>query len=284
LAVDLWTKEFTMILPGKRHSRWVLVVSVCVAAAGVACRETEPPRTHYADLGTDETLLLPAPSPPYALSKVTDAKAEWHAVADRGAKEEAPAADEDDEAEEGLSTAETEAEIRELIQQYNETAAEGDVEGLLEYYVPDQQDALKPLLETEVAIGKKATELSDALKAKLPDAEQQIESALGRIDGASGSVFVIESLTVVSDTEVTVQVPTSALNPTCRFVVSDDEWFIDLQSADAGTIKPGLDSVLGQLTGWLASVSSGDIPAEDVLAQIEAAQADDAEGAPAETD
>jgi len=277
-----------MILRAERHKMLSAIVFMCVTLSGVGCRDTDPPPTYYGDLGTDGTLLLPVPSPQYAISKVDDAQADWHPVAKPGERVEEEAEEEDvDESEDETSTTETEAEIRELIEAYNELAAERSMDDLLEYYVPEQQETLRPLLETSFNIAEKVAELADALTAKLPDAEERIRAALAGAGGSPSGVLVVESLNVVSDTEVTGPLAAGGLAPTCRFVVSDEEWFIEMPQADAAKTKSELDAVLARFSGWVESLSSGGVSAEELLVQIEAASAEapaDAEGAPAAED
>ena len=284
-----------MILRAERYAVLSAVVFLCVALSGVGCRDTDPPVTHYGDLGTDGTLLLPVRSPPYAISKVDDAQADWHPVTDPDEQVEEEEEDAD-ESEDETSTTETEAEIRELIEAYNEVAAERSMDDVLEYYLPEQQETLRPLLETSFNMAGKAAELAEALIQKLPDAEERIRAALAGVEGHASGVLVVESLSVVSDTEVMGPLAAGGLAPTCRFVVSDDEWFIEMPQADAGKTKPELDAALARFGGWLESLSSGGVSAEELLVQIEAASAKDAadadeapgveetEGGPSETD
>ena len=271
-----------MIVPWKHCSAArVASVSVVVALAGAACRDTDPPPTHYRDLGTDGTLLLPVSPPPYAISKVQNARADWYPFTEPSEMEaEARPGDDEDEA----WKTEVEAEIRELIEQYNETASDRNVEDLLEYHVSEQSEALKPLLETSFSIAAKVTELGDGLREKLPDAADRIAGALAGFGDPSGDVFVVESLSVVSDTEVTAKLPGGGLSPTCRFVVVEDEWYIDMAGVDTERTKPALDAALAGFDGWLQKLTSGELTAEDVLVQIEAAAARSSDMGSAETD
>ena len=137
-----------------------LVLGVATACS---CRDTDPPRPHNRDLGNDETILLPLSSPRKD-PDLKDGEAEWHSFREVLPGEAADTADGGGE----LPAEEIEAEIRDVIDAYNELVAEGDVEELLKFFVEDQGEVIAPYLEVGLAVSKKLAETRAALEERLP--------------------------------------------------------------------------------------------------------------------
>ena len=263
----------------RSRCRWFacLVGSIVLALPG--CRDTEPTPSHYRDLGDGGRILLPGGSPWYEVRTERRSSAEW--VPFREPDFEAVA--EGTETPRGPATSGTgapaargaeriEAEIRDLIDEYNEIAAEGDFEELLEYHVEAQQDAIKAMFDAAVAMMEKLEALRAAFKEKLPDEAQRIDAVVDLLTRSAGSIdLVIDSLTVVSNTEVMGKPPAGSPQPTCRFKLVDDEWYVETPDLpDFSQLKPQIDMLLATFDGWIQGVESGQLPAAALLQQVEA--------------
>ena len=165
----------------------------------IGCRDSDPPRTHYRDLGPEGTLLRPAGSPKYAITDPRTPTADWYPFRDPTEEAEEPA-DEDSGGE--AWKAEIEAELRELIADYNALAADKDIEELLAYHSEEQQEELKPIIEAGFTLAERLPQLAAAFEEKLPDHTERITSALARLGDPAGKTLSVESITVVDDTHV----------------------------------------------------------------------------------
>jgi len=194
----------------------LLAVLSCVVLMTAACRDTEPPAPHARDLGTEGQTLLPTGSE-WRDTAVAKGNAEWHPFRVPGAGDE-PASGAGVEAE--TNTAEIEAEIRDVVEEYNGFVADGTIEDLLEFYVPDQHEALQPWLEAASTMEEKFAALRSGLSEKMPDAGERIASAFTKLEGSSMHELTVDKLTVVSDTNVTATVGGGAM--TYRFVDPSD--------------------------------------------------------------
>lgn len=255
----------------RRRSRWTWLILGLVAAGNIGCRDSDPPRPHYRDVGTGGTVLLPVPPPKYVITDPNAGTADWHPFRDPSEEPPEPeAVDEDEESGGEASTEEIEAEIRELIADYNAIAADKDIEELLGYHLEEQQEALKPVLEAGFALLEKLPELASALEAKLPDRADRIAEVLAQLGDPGGDVLSVESLTVDDDTTVTAKLSGGVVGSSCRFVLIEDEWFVEMPDAvDYAVMKTVLEAARAGCDGWLAGLSSGEASAEEVLTQIE---------------
>jgi hypothetical protein len=246
-----------------RRQWWFGLVLPLVSVIASGCREGHPPPAHNRNLGDDTVLLLPVRS-----SRVDpDLKggtAEWYDFPEFGAEREATG---DEPTGEG--SGEIEAEIRELISEYNEVVAERTLDELLEYHVDEQQDAITALYEAKFATMDKVAEVKAAFEERLPDAEDRVADEFAELEHAAGVNLVVESLTVVNDDEITGNLAAGSTTPTCRFVVIDEDWYIEFpRLPDFAQLKPLLDGVTTAGDEWLQALQSGDRPAEEVLDEV----------------
>lgn len=243
-----------------------MTLSLILLLAGVivsGCRESKPPPAHNRNLGDDAELLLPVQSPRMDPG-LKDGAAEWYDFPEINAEE--PAAD-DEPSDEGGGEVET--EVRDLIGEYNEVVAERSIDDLLEYHVDEQQDSIAALYEAKFPATDKLAEVKAAFEEKLPDAQDDVADKFAALEHAVGVTVVIESLTVVNDDEVTVNLPAGSTTPTCRFTVVDDDWYIEFPGLqDFASLKPLLDSVTAACDGWLQSLQSDERSAEEVLIEV----------------
>ena len=250
------------------RGRWCVLV--LIAIGGMSCRDTEPLPTHYCDLGTDGSPLPPTGSV-WHNPAIATGQADWHPFRKPAVGEEAeppaPAGDADAQGNE-----EIEAEIRDLVNEYNEAVADGTTDDLLEYYVEEQHDTLRPWLDAAASLARKLTALREAFDRKMPEAEERIANAFTALGAATPRDLAIETITVVSDTEATGTVPAGAGSLTYRFVVVDEEWYIEVSRIEGlAALRPAIDVALATYDGWLESLQSGPAPPDSILAQLEAA-------------
>jgi hypothetical protein len=219
--------------------------------------------------------LLPAGSPKYAIADAKVGTADWHPFRDPAERAAAPAEESDDQDVAGDEPAgesgdELEAEIRDLIADYNDVAVEKDVDEMLTYHREDQQDGIRPIIEAGFTLRDKLPNLLAALKDKLPDSGDRIAAAVALLGDPTGNVLAVESLSVVNDSELTAKLSGGVLGSTCRFVLIDDEWFIAIpDTVDLSALKPTLDTALAGFDEWVETLSGDEGSAEDVLVQIE---------------
>lgn len=267
------------ILPfSLRRCRWCLCVLVLIAAGGPACRDTEPPPAHNRDLGSDGVSLLPTASVRHD-PEVAKGQAEWHPFREFAPEEQAADAglpeapgESKPAASDSQGNEQIEAQVREMIDDYNDFVAEATVGELLDYYVADQHLTLKPVFEAVKTFAEFYVAIREELKAKLPDAGARVEAALATLETTVAVRLSVESITVVSDTEATGTVPRGWIARTCRFRLVDEDWYIEIpELAELTELKPGLDAGLAIHRGWLQALQSGRIAPETVLQQVETA-------------
>ncbi len=248
------------------------------------CRETEPPPTLFQDLGTDGSPLLPT-FPVWKTAAIADGKADWHPFREPASEPELgdDGGSTPDGGLAGVANTEIEAEIRELIAEFNEVARTGATDDILEYFVAEQADALEPIVDATFATKDVLQQLRGELDAKLPTAADRSESAMNAILADMSLELKGETLDVKSDTEVNVSVNGGVISETYRFVIVDEEWYIEVPGAEAlAELGPALDRGLQYYRAMLESVRSGARPAEERLKELESAVAGALAPAPAE--
>jgi len=246
--------------------------------AFLGCRDREPPRPFAHDLGKDGIVLLPLPSPRYTISSVGGAdRADWIPLRDPireddGETEAAP--DDDTAVVDETAAGEVEAEVRELITDYNSLAAEGDIEELLAYYVEPKRTALQPLLESALDLARKVQEIRGSLADKFPTA---VETALSKVAGSSGAELIVESVVPADGSSADISLGPGNLFRKCRAVVLADEWFLDLpDDADFERLRTDIDAALAHADGLLAMLSAGELSAETLESALAAFDTDSA--------
>ena len=256
----------------RRRHKWHWIGLTSIVLVGMACRNTEPPLPYNRDLGSDGTLLLPTGSATHDPS-IAEGQADWPAFREPQFDQEPAPKEEEDAPAPASANRQIESEIRELISEYNDLIAEATVDDLLEYYVEEQHDKLRPLLETAGALEKKLGDLRGELETKLPDANDRIASAFDGLAAQLDTRLSAGSLAVVSDTEVTTQPAAGSRGTPLRFLIVDEDWYIEIPILDQlpGLTKPALDQALTAFDGFLQGLRSNLIPPETVLQQIETA-------------
>lgn len=246
-------------------------IFLIIAAAG--CRDTEPPPTRFEDLGAEGKPLVPT-APVWTNPAIASGQADWYPFRDPTAE---PVESVDDagtsaERDQEAASGQVETEIRELVEEYNEVVRDGAVDEILEYFVAEQAAALKPVAEAVLAsfdiIGKLGTEL----KTKLPGETERIDSATSYLLSTMTLEIKIDSVTVQSDTEATVTVGSGAMNESYRFIIIDDDWFMEVPGAETlGQLAPVLTLGVNTYREVLDGLQAGQIPPESALEQLETA-------------
>ena len=162
------------------HRRdWKMFRAVGFAAlAVVGCRDTDPTPSFYRNLGTQDVPLLPGASVIHDVSLVKGT-ADWVPFRELGQGGAASPAE--DAAPSGDSNAETEAEIRDLLKDYNELVADRDIDELIVYHIESHQDTAKSWYEVQFSLMDKVGEIQTALTSALPDSQARIEQAFAPV-------------------------------------------------------------------------------------------------------
>ncbi len=251
------------------HRRLPGIVAAILMIGWAGCRETDPPPPHARDLGDERGALLPT-APVWKNPAIADGQADWQPFRDPADSpepdKEAPGSGNDHQA----GNLETEAEIREFIREYNEVVADGSIDEMIEYYVQEQAAMLKPVLKAVGDVAGIGRQIRSELESKLPDAAGRIAAASDSLLSSLTLELRVESITGVSDDEATATMVAGSLMPAYRFVVVDDEWFIEIPGADAlPRIKQTLDLAQTTCSGLLDGLRSGETSPEDALQVLE---------------
>lgn len=253
-------------------------LSVVMAVAWAGCRDREPLPSHYTDLGDGQRILVLMRASWHSVPYRKSDTAQWVAFRDPN-EEPAPEVADSATAEtrdvgDGDDQSEVEAEIRELIEEYNEIARQvdpddPDLEELLEYHVESQREALTLAFGARTKIVARVAAVRNALIEKLPDEKERIEASLS-LPGLDASAELAFSSIEVMNVE-TVQVQLSGgPGQTLLVRLIDDEWFFDVPQLENLPISEAmLESALTALDGLVDGLKSGAVPAEGVLQQFE---------------
>ncbi len=245
---------------------------LALMVVGVAgCRDTDPPPTYFRNLGTDAAPLLPTGSV-WKNPAIAQGKAEWRPFRELGDAApnviDTPTTGRDAQQD----NSEIQGEIRALIQEYNEVVVDGTVDDLLDYYVEQQIDAVGALLQTATTVAGALEELRRELEGKMAEEGERIAAASGVLQSSVRLKLQAESVTVTGDSEATAAITSGILAPTCRFVLVDDEWYMELPDAEVlSQRKPELDLAVSTYRGWLENLRGGQATPEDILQRLEAA-------------
>lgn len=255
-----------------RRGRGLVCVFACVASLVPACRDIQPPPPHDRDLGDDGALLLPTASV-WNDPGIANGRADWHPFRepslDEGAGSDSlGSAQTDADGSAAGSNRQVETQVRAMIDDYNDFVAEATVDDLLDYYIEEQHNTLKLLFEKANTLTESFAAIRKELETKLPDALDRIDAALGALEANAGPMISVDSLTVVSATEVT---GTAAIGPAFRFRLIDEDWYIELVGlGDFAELKPAIDAGMAKYNGLLVGLQTGQMSPQTVLQQVEA--------------
>ncbi len=279
-----------------RHVRFWACLWLVVVVAPLGCRETEPQQPHNRDLADGDGLLMPTGSP-WNERAIADGSAEWvpfrEPVIEEESELEAETAEAPDSPDEG---AELEAEIRDAVADYNETAADAVAEDLLEYFVEEQYEALQPWLDAALELSGKLRQLREALETALPDEKDRVSHVCETLEATHAVTLSVASINVSDETEATGTVTWFAEPKECRFVAIEDEdgewaWFFELRALTPYSEgKPAFDALSAAYDELRQALSSEQTPNQQVLERLEQLAApeegggNDGEEPPAGTD
>ncbi len=244
---------------------WVACLTGGVALALIGCRDTAPTPSHYGDLGDEGRPLMATGSPWYDVTgESRRASAEWVPFRE-------PNFDEVPEEPVAEGAGGIEKEIRDLIEEYNEVAAERDTEELLLYFIDEQQEVLKAMFLASGTVAEKLTSLRSVLQEKLPDDADRIKAVMDFLDHETTSLdLTIGEITVIGDTEATGDMPPGSIVSSIRFTLVDDEWFFEMVGLpDAAVVGAQADALLSGFDAMVQMLQSDQAPAAVVLQQLE---------------
>ena len=250
-------------------------IPIILILAITGCRETEPPPAHFQDLGTDGSPLLPT-TPVWKTAAIAHGQAEWYPFR---APSTEPEVEHDSASLNGDGSPiggnpEIEAQIRDVITEFNEVAGTGTPDDILEYYVEEQVETLKAIVETILATRAVLQDLKREFDNKLPAAAVRSENATKAILAELSLELKGETLSVKNDSEVGVVVEGGAISKTYRFIIVDEEWYLEAQGLDGPTeLGAALDLGLQYYREMLESARSGADQAEERLKELESAVA-----------
>ncbi len=243
------------------------LIGVCLwfvlASLGPGCSEKDSASSLEKDLGSEGRILLPTQSA-WLDTTLGTGSADWVPYKEPGAMAEGTS-DEDSPSDDDA----IKEEIRAIIVDYNAAGDERDIEGLIEYHVVEEAEKIRPLFEAAIAMQETMAKLKEAMKEQLPDESARIDEVFDVKLGLGNEILTVESLEVVSESEVIGTLPSSAMTKTCRFLLQDGDWYIQTPDLpDPNLVKPQLDMMATQLDAMIAQVSSAAI-AGQVLSQLE---------------
>lgn len=250
-----------------RRDWWKFSAIGLIVPAFGGCRDSNPPAAFYRNLGSEDVLLLPVASVTHDVT-LARGTADW--VPFRELTEDATGSTSEDAKPSGETNTETEKEIRDLLEEYNELVAERDIEELQIYHIEAHQETVKSWYEMQFALLDKLAEVQTALAGALPDSHARIDKAFAPLKKASAGLLV-ETLTVENENLVIGKLAAGGVAPMCRFVILEDEWFIDLPnlSETFAQLKPNLDGQMSKIDRLKLDLESGSKAAEQVLEQLE---------------
>jgi hypothetical protein len=241
----------------------ITTVSCIVGMAG--CREETAGEPYNRDLGDGSDILLPVGSP-IMNAKVASGSAEFPEFRDPS--------------EEPIETT-PEDEIRGLIEDFNDSVNNGDYEGLEEYFVAAQQEDIKTIIDSHVAMMATADALTEALIEAAPDQEERIQTAVDEALRAASLLIRVESLEAAGPTKVIGTIsaehmpPLPGIVPEIHFeLLTDDEgsseWYVVEPNLEfrkgramaAQVVAPSIDATIQE-------IQSGGVPVEQIITGLE---------------
>ena len=246
-------------------TRALLVALILVIVTG--CKEPDAEAVLLAGAGPNPDGLVSSKSS-FQVDAIKNGQADWVPFRELSAQgkhdSEAP------EAPAVSGTTEVEAEIRTIISDYNDIAADGDVDTLLDYYVEDQVDVARAKIENGFLLLKKIDELGQVLREAIPDDSAKIDGVLADARNLAQVKLEPNTLEIIGETEVVAHANEGDEPSDYRFVLTDGDWYISLdnpRTVDAA--KAVYQESLSALDAALAGLQSGAVSADQVLDALE---------------
>ncbi len=253
------------------------IMLLCVIAIATGCREQEPLPSHHFDVGQDQTVLLPTASA-WVNPKVTDGRADWVEMREPDFSEvqaddsKALAMQDDGNAAAVTGGSEIEAELRDLIAEYNDLVDDEKFDDVIEFYIPDQGDTVEKMIKAIPAMTDKFKEL----QAVLPESSEQLDTMLAAFTLKKELRLDVDQINVISekmatgnlkDTPETASLPASLKQ--IRFTYDGEYWFIDVPVLNlAKMMLPMLDQSKSGVDELVAGIKSGDITGDEITTKV----------------
>lgn len=263
-------------------NHWRCFVSIVFAASALTgsmtgCREVDPQPSLYADLGEGDRRLLPTPPPPRD-PRVKTGQAEFKTFLSPAEKAAKPA-QKDAGSDQPNASDEIIAEVRTLIDEYNEVIAAKEYDKAVDFYVDRQRETAASVFATTREVDRLVDELKIALSEKIPDGAARLEKVFASLGGSSSAKLTVLDFKVINDSEVEGKLPPIPMVPTTiTFRLLHDEkedtdfWYIDSPMlAEYDKYRQLVEMGKTQFAAMLEQVKSGAIPAVSILEQLEAA-------------
>ena len=254
----------------------------CILCASMllvpSCRETEPPPTHFQDLGDGGVALLPTAST-WHNPAIADGTAEWQPFRPVDPDEQGDGGGNAGNAPSTATAAssETEVDIREMVDEYNDMVAEGAAEeDILEFFTEPQRPKLKQVRDAVSAFRGKLSELRAALVQQSPEGGQAVDQLLEQMAALQKLPLTVDSITVESETAASGKLSAAeaglslpGMSTDVRFVYADEYWFIDLPAIEtlAGMV-PMMQGALPQFDALIQGIQGGQLSADAVIQQL----------------
>lgn len=257
-------------MPSRRIPRFALLGLLLALPIG-GCRK-EPDRTSLeGDIGDGGVILLPTDST-WVKTDLAQGPAEWHPF--RNPDEQPPEIDPAD-APADANGGNVESVLRKFVTTYNdvvkETKTADDLEGLLDYYVDEQREQIRPVFEIVMALVTTDAELQTEFGNHLADAPGRLVAASTALSSAAPYTLRVASFGVADDGTKTAKLTGGSLFATCSFVLLDQDWYLKAPEGDAlATAQTTAEAALATRQGWLSTLQDDSPDVESVIQAIEA--------------
>jgi len=243
-----------------------------LAAALIGCRKDNEGTSYEGDLGRDGTILLPTSST-WVSADIAKGQAEWHPFRKPGdAPPEADVTTGAPASTEGENGDAVEKALREFIEGYNDVVQTAPAEELLDYYVVEQQEALKPLLEAVASLASVDSDLSTELETKLADDPDRASAVVASLDASSPCKLSVRTFSDVSAAGATAELAPGSLFPSCAFVLVDQDWYLKVPEGEVlAQSQATLEATLTARKGWLEALGLEAADVDSIVKQIEEA-------------
>jgi len=170
-----------------------------------------------------------------------------------------------------------ESEFRKLVQDYNDIGADGDVEDFLEYFVADQVEAMRPVLQSALAVAAKLTQLCTGMKEKREESDRVAE-VCQRADKLFGVELGTESLTMAGKEGAVIKMASRVYPADVQVVVVEGDLYFKIGDLTGLSVSQvSLDAFSSQLDGWLLSLQDGSKPVSEILQALDLAASGEVE-------
>lgn len=264
----------------RRNRFGIHVITAGMIAVVMGCREQEPLPSHHYDIGDGQAILLPTTSA-WVDPNVTDGRADWVELREPDfdevkAQDAKVTVNENDQttgsAVEGAD--EIEAELRDLLSEYNDLVNDEKYEDVIEFYIPDQGDTVTQMIKAIPAMTSKFKEL----QAVLPESHDQLDGMLATFTLKEALKLDVETITILSEksaTGIVKDTPDTTNLPAAlkqiHFTYDGEYWFIDVPIMNlAKMMLPMLEQSKASVDQLIAGIKSGDIAGDAITAQVSA--------------